>query len=247
MCGGGLLDLSRVAVCERCLESVRPETLPCCHLCGERCAVEEIAGAGFGRAADLRCEACSAEAPGFARAFAFGPYSGNLRALIRLHKFEGTQELAVPLGARLATVLRSVAAETEAPVLHVVAVPLFGSRRRYNQSEQMADAALRELRRSGEAGRFLAAHRVLRRVRATESQSHLTPAQRKKNVRGAFAVRGDVIGWTAVVVDDVYTTGATAAECTRTLREAGAANVYVVTLARTQPERVERWGALDLG
>ena len=100
---------------------------------------------------------------------------------------------------------------------------------------------MQELRRRGVASRFVASHGALQRVRATESQSHLTPAQRRNNVRGAFAVRGEMSGWPVVLVDDVYTTGA---ECTRVLLKAGAAAVYVVTLARTQPDRVERWGGV---
>ena len=241
-CGGPLLLARRFAVCDGCLDRLGAETGAACSRCGERLAVEEAAGAGFSRASELVCEGCAAEPPRFVRASAFAAYDGTLRSLIRLHKFEGMQELAEPLGARLATVLRRVAHEAEGAPLHLVAVPLFGNRRRYNQSRQIADAAIRELHRTGEAKRFVASHGALRRVRATDSQSHLSPAQRRLNVRGAFAVCGDVKGWTAVLVDDVYTTGATAAECTRTLLGTGAAAVYVVTLARTQPERVERWG-----
>ncbi len=242
-CGGPLLHARRFAVCDACLGRLRADIAACCGRCGERLAVEEVAGAGFSQAAGVVCERCSTEPPRFVRASAFAAYDGLLRTLIRLHKFEGMEELAAPLGVRLAEVLRGVVNETEATPLHLVAVPLFGSRRRYNQSVQIADTALRELRRTGDAKRLVAGHGALRRVRATDSQSHLSPAQRRQNVRGAFAVCGDIAGWTVVLVDDVFTTGATAAECTRTLLEAGAASVHVVTLARTQPERVERWGS----
>ncbi|WP_419805878.1 ComF family protein [Terriglobus sp.] len=242
-CGGPLLDAQRFAACDRCVALLRAEAAALCGRCGERLAVEDTAGAGFSRAGEVLCEGCAAEPPRFVRASAFAAYDGTLRTLIRLHKFEGLEELAAPLGTRLATVLRRVAEDVEGGPLHVVAVPLFGNRRRYNQSVQLADAAVRELRRTGEAVRFVANHGSLRRTRATNSQSHLSPTQRKTNVRGAFAVRGDMTGWTIILVDDVYTTGATAAECTRTLLASGAAAVHVVTLARTQPERVERWDA----
>ena len=212
-----------------------------CGRCGERLALEEVAGAGFSRADGVVCDGCAADVPPFVRASAFAAYDGTLRTLIRLHKFEGMQELAAPLGARLAHVLRRVAPDIDGVPLHVIAVPLFERRRRYNQSAQIADAAVRELRRAGDTDRFVLSHRALRRVRATNSQSHLSPTQCRTNVRGAFSVGADVMGWTVLLVDDVYTTGATAAECTRTLLDAGATAVHVVTLARTQPDRVARW------
>ena len=74
--------------------------------------------------------------------------------------------------------------------------------------------------------------RWLVRARATRPQTDLGAAERRANVRGAFAADTSVAGRHVVVVDDVLTTGATAAECARTLRAAGAARVGVLAVAR---------------
>jgi ComF family protein len=76
--------------------------------------------------------------------------------------------------------------------------------------------------------------RVLKRVRNTPPQVNLKPEERRKNVRGAFAVseRQRVYGREVIVVDDVYTTGATVQECAKVLKKAGAEAVHVLTLAR---------------
>jgi predicted amidophosphoribosyltransferase len=78
-------------------------------------------------------------------------------------------------------------------------------------------------------------HLLVRR-RPTASQTGMTPLQRRENVRGAFHVRKryqrDLAGKSVILVDDVYTTGATANECARVLRRAGAGHVWVLTAAR---------------
>ena len=82
---------------------------------------------------------------------------------------------------------------------------------------------------------------LLERVRATPSQGHLSPLARTRNVRGAFAVRPKyrdaLAGRRVLLVDDVFTTGATVEECSRILRRAGAAAVDVVTVARVLKPR----------
>jgi predicted amidophosphoribosyltransferase len=100
-----------------------------------------------------------------------------------------------------------------------------------------------ELKKTLPAWTLRPAHGVIRRVRDTESQFALTPRGRRRNLKGAFAVRKDaaLAGHEVLLVDDIYTTGATARECARALRRAGAAKVWVATLARAQREMVEFW------
>jgi predicted amidophosphoribosyltransferase len=78
------------------------------------------------------------------------------------------------------------------------------------------------------------APRGLLRVRPTPHQTRLPRPERAANVRGAFALRGTgraVAGKTVLLVDDVLTTGATAGECARVLRKAGATSVFVAVVA----------------
>jgi predicted amidophosphoribosyltransferase len=118
----------------------------------------------------------------------------------------------------------------------------------------LADEALKLLRRTRPEWKLQAAHSALKRVRQTEAQYVLSLTARRKNLRGAFVVIGDVAGREVLLVDDIMTSGATARECARVLKAAGAAKVWVATLARAQkqefirsqhePElQVARWGA----
>ena len=108
--------------------------------------------------------------------------------------------------------------------------------RGFNQAELLARAAQRCLgaRCRVDAG-------ILRRARATDSQTGLTRHQRRANVRGAFRVtRPAVADQTIVVIDDVFTTGITASECARVLMRAGAKQVFVATVARVLKGEVAR-------
>ena len=109
-------------------------------------------------------------------------------------------------------------------------VPLHGRRQRdrtYNQARLLARDLARELQ-------LPLAARCLVRVRSTESQIHLNARQRRANVRGAFQVRESewVTGRSVLLIDDIMTTAATVNECSRVLKEAGAAAVHVLTVAR---------------
>ncbi len=114
----------------------------------------------------------------------------------------------------------------------VAAVPLHRRRlwrRRYNQSALLANGLAKALG-------YRAVPDLLRRTRATPSQGGLSRTERQRNVRGAFDIRDlyrrDLHGKVVMLVDDVMTTGATVEACARSLKEAGAAKVYVIVLAR---------------
>jgi ComF family protein len=114
----------------------------------------------------------------------------------------------------------------------ILPVPLHVTRlftRRYNQSALL----VHELARL--SAKPILLHSLMR-VRKTESQGHLSREQRERNVRNAFRVRSNaypkIQGKNLVLVDDVFTTGATANACVDALLKAGAAKVDVLTLAR---------------
>lgn len=185
----------------------------------QRCAIAVPAGQAL-------CGACVRQPPPFEGTVAALDYAPPWDGLIRDFKFHGQPELATPL-ARL---LRAALDEANLPEPGLVLpAPLSDARLRergFNQSWEIA-------RRLG----LPADPALLLRIRDTPHQADLPLDRRAANVRGAFAVeplrRRELEGRRIALVDDVLTTGATAAEMTRTLLDAGAAHVQLWVLART--------------
>ena len=240
LCHASLVRAVDYPVCDRCIAwSAATPLEGACGLCSEPLGFESAVAVDLSRSATALCSACRLQPPAFARAAAFGLYD-DLRPAIHLMKFEGVPALARPLGVLLAQAMLALRAGSPA-ALTVVPVPLFRGKRGYNQSVLLADSALRQVKSVAPDWRLRLSRGVLVRARRTDSQFLLSPSQRRQNVRGAFAVRGDISGQDVLLVDDVYTTGATAAECTRVLLQAGARSVRVATLARAGRDTAMRW------
>ncbi|MBX5483003.1 MAG: ComF family protein [Myxococcaceae bacterium] len=172
------------------------------------------------------CQRCTERPPPFVRAFAPFTHGGAIARAIHELKYEDHPELARPLGTLLAKEARAFL--DALPVRAVVAaIPLHRRRleqRRYDQAELLA------VELAGRTGRR---HLVaLERTKATQRQVGLSEAARDANVSGAFAARAEVAGEDVLLVDDVFTTGATARAAAGALKAAGAASVHVLTLAR---------------
>ena len=203
-----------------------------CSTCGER-LVSPFAFADA-HGAPL-CGICRRLKPAYVKAAAYGSYEGGLRDLIHLLKYEHVRPAANVLGRMLAEVIARLAPEFGEQAAMVIPVPLHQRKyheRGFNQAEVIAEAALK-LKPSGLDLRL--ATGVLKRTRATLSQTGLSSHQRRENMRGAFEVErsAEIAGKPILLVDDVFTTGTTISECARVLQRAGATRIWVATVART--------------
>ena len=152
-----------------------------------------------------------------------GAYHGNLERAVRALKFGKNRGVAAPLGKKLAVGIREAGWRVDV----VVPIPLFVGRqleRGYNQARELASSLSTELK----APKLEA----LRRVKSTKRQARLGKTERSVNVREAFQVVMDVKNLEIILVDDVYTSGATATECALQLIEAGAKRVRIAVISR---------------
>ncbi len=213
--GGGELHL-----CAGCQEGVRFLDSPLCPRCGIPFATRG--------GADHACGACITHPPPFAAARGALLFDGAARGLVHRFKYERRVHLVRPLGLLTTRQLSSFAAASGGQL--VVPVPLHARRLRqrgFNQALLLGEYLAR-------SWRLPLARHDLHRTRWTEPQINLSAAERSANVRGAFAVAdaGRIEGKRIILVDDVFTTGSTVAECSHTLRRAGAESVVVITAAR---------------
>ncbi len=152
-------------------------------------------------------------------------FTSPLREGIHRFKYEGQPQLAAAFAARMSDIWLANGLSSDL----IVPVPLHASRLRergFNQSELLA-------RHVAQATGMPAATNAMQRIRATQQQAHLDATARQENVRGAFTALPQQIGGKAILlVDDVFTTGATLMECTSALHRAGAQSVIALTLAR---------------
>ena len=231
LCGSPLPHLSSVPICDVCWTEFPALSGPLCARCGDSldAPLEGVAISGL-------CRACRMAPPPFVRAVAYGLYQDRMRAAIHALKYDRLHPAAGELGWMLAQAIRQLSAEAP-PEMLVVPVPLHRSKyvqRGFNQARSLAVEALAVLHRTNPDWRLKLASKTLMRQRATESQASLTSRQRRLNVRGAFVV-SDPAAVTlkhVLVIDDIYTTGATARAAALALVQAGAASVWVATLAR---------------
>ena len=219
--GGDLLALLSGWLCNECQDEVAPVESPICSVCGE----VFVSRTG----PDRVCGLCAERRPAFSVARAAGLYEGALARGVQRLKYGGRMELARPLGYLLQDAyLRHFADD---PPDLVIPVPLHKSRLRERGFNQvmliLADWA-------GRPELPPVSSRLMKRVRPTPPQASLDRVHRAASVRKAFSVErpDEVKDRKVLVVDDVYTTGATARECAKVLKKAGAARVDVLTLAR---------------
>jgi competence protein ComFC len=229
----GLVDFFFPRLCLVCMERLGEDEEVICDGC--RKEMPEIAkpvcpvcGAGARKLSAKKCYDCPKPPTFFDRARARYQYGGILPEAIQKMKYKKRIEAIEVFGKLLFLYWKQEM--DDKPVDCIIPVPLHASRERhrgFNQSEMIAEVLTKY---SG----VPTVVDVLLRTRPTKTQTGLLPEERRKNVEGAFAVSYPPVvkDKHILLIDDVYTTGSTANECARMLKDAGCTSVTVLTLAR---------------
>ncbi len=210
-------------LCGACWASIRFIEAPFCQRLGHPFAADGGQG--------LVSPAALADPPAFGRARAAAVYDGAARRMIQAFKYNDSLDLSRGLASMTVRAGHELLSETDV----LVPIPLHWGRlwrRRFNQAAILAGLIAQT---SGvPSDPFL-----LKRLKATRTQTALTKAQRRDNLRGAFVVpaeaRAKVAGRRILLIDDVVTTGATADAAARVLLRAGAVAVDVLSFACVVP------------
>ena len=238
-CGTRTLDNDRF--CSSCWGALSLSGGSCCSVCDLPFDFEEVAIPGDQSVeSDTVCAACTARPPTFDWAVTAALYDDASKGHILRLKHARATALAKPIGQLMAARLQASGRVSEDKQWLLVPVPLHIKRyrkRRFNQSLILAKAAAKALSDTP----FELAPDALERPIETPSQAGLSRMGRWRNLKGAIAVspkwRDRLKGRSVLIVDDVFTTGATAETAAKAVKKAGVNEVGVVCFARTPGPR----------
>lgn len=219
-CGELFRDGLSNILCGACFDSISPYEDPVCGHCGVSLPIR-----GFEHALQLRCRDCGEESYFLDKVRAFGAYEGALRIAHHGFKFEGMENFKKKIASKLWDTVPDIFwNEVEA----LVPVPLSPEKQRergYNPAFLLAqELSLKN---------HIPVQLLLRKVRPTRPQMSLSRAERIHNPEGAYQKAFQKPLNKIVLVDDVFTTGATLEECAKVLKKAGVWWVGAVVFGRT--------------
>lgn len=207
-------------ICAPCWARIKRNLPPFCSRCGIHLEKHWMTA--------KVCPSCTRAQLHFDRAMSPCLYEGTLKNLIHSFKYGRKDYLGKPLSSMMISFVKEYSFPMEY-IDAIIPIPLHPARQRereFNQAERLADPVAREFTKP-----LLAA--ALARIRPTQTQTSLKPSQRFSNVNGCFTLTdaAAVKDKNILLVDDVFTTGATLSEAARTLKRAGSGLVFALTLA----------------
>ena len=225
ICCGKIIDESRTyRLCNDCMDGIRWATGRSCRSCGKPLSSNNPG--------DI-CFNCREHAHEFERGFTCAEYGDYERRIIFALKYDGRADIAETLGEIMADRIAGDREILDYIQTCDILIPVPASRERrlkrgYNQAALICESlsARTGLRYEGEA---------LIRIKETAKMKGLSPDERRENVRGSFGIKRNakplIEGSHCIIIDDIYTTGATIDEISSTLKAAGAARVGFISFA----------------
>lgn len=227
ICCGKIIDGTRpYRLCNECMDNIKWISDRTCVRCGKR-----LSDVNPGEI----CFNCREHPHRFARGFTCTEYGTNERAMVFALKYDGRTDIAETLGEIMYDRMTAEYSKEEIISSYdlVIPVPVHRYKRRirgYNQAALIVQAFTRRF-----GGDLRADDDILVRLRETHMMRSLGPDARRENIRGAFGIRDsrmkDIPGKKILLIDDIYTTGATVDEISGILENAGAERVDVLTFA----------------
>ncbi len=199
-------------VCKKCFNSLEIWGNSCIK-CGKRVENVKI------------CGECLDNNGFFDYLFHLYSYEGKAKEIINLYKFKGAWYFAEVFSEKIYEILKSIEEEYKfAPITFVPAHPYRIFTRNYNPVEYLTKKFCKKYNKI-----FLA---TLKKFKFKKPQTSLNKKEREKNVKGTFKLIEKELPEKIIIIDDIYTTGATLTECAKVLKKAGVQNVTGITLAR---------------
>jgi competence protein ComFC len=209
---------SAQALCGSCIANIQYLNDDVCQICGS--PRDKYFNSGV-------CSDCRKQKPVYQMARSAAIYSGVMKNAIHHYKFNGVKRLSSPLSELLVRSVKSSGIPLQ-QVDQVIPVPLSAKReakRGFNQAYELANGI-------SKAFNINIDNSSLKKIKDVRPQFELKRSERFENIKGAFKASKIMEGKGILLVDDIFTTGATACEASRALIDAGARYIYVVTLAR---------------
>ena len=224
-CCGKIIDESRTyKLCNECMDGMKWISARTCGKCGRRLSEANPTGVCFN---------CREHAHAFNTGYTCTEYGTHERAMAFALKYDGRSDLAVVMGEIMADRMLAEFTDAELRSMYDLAlpVPVHPHKKRvrgYNQAALLAEVF------AGKTG-LKTSDGILVRVRETHVMKYLGPDQRRQNIRGAFGLKQgkaeEIKDKSILIVDDIYTTGATVDELAQVLADAGAKRVDFLTFA----------------
>jgi len=226
ICEKPIRESKGYSICEDCFKTIELIERPYCIKCGKPLIPTDF----FKQNREILCLDCKREKYSFEFSRSTGIYDKVLKKCIHLFKYYGEKKLAKPLGKLMVDSLVKND-EFKRKIDLIIPVPLHRNdlkKRGFNQSVLLGKV-------TGDYLSIPVRENVLVKKKLTPFQVNLSKKERKINILRAFSVEKpeEIKGKNILILDDVFTTGATVEECTKELMKARAKNIFVLTLART--------------